>query len=265
MTTTRYVLYALLSAASLFVGMIILLEVGRCIGVRRLAKDPEGARAGFAAIEGAVFGLLGLLLAFVVSGAGGRFDARRQLVVDETNSIATAYLRLDMLPNSAQPGLREIFRRYLDTRIAAYRMLPDIAAAERELAKANNMQLEMWRQAIAAVRADGAAPQAAVVLLPALNAMFDIETTRTMAAQLHPPTILFAILFLLALVCALLAGYGMAGGKSRSWLHVLCFAFAISVTVYVILDIEFPRAGFVHIEAFDQALVDLRASMNVGK
>src|SRR5689334_2104775 len=100
MTTTRYVLYALLSAASLFVGMIILLEVGRCIGVRRLAKDPEGARAGFAAIEGAVFGLLGLLLAFVVSGAGGRFDARRQLVVDETNSIATAYLRLDMLPNS---------------------------------------------------------------------------------------------------------------------------------------------------------------------
>jgi hypothetical protein len=69
------------------------------------------------------------------------------------------------------------------------------------------------------------------------------------------------MLFTLALVSALLSGYGMAGGKSRSWLHILCFAFIVAVTVYVILDIEYPRVGLIRIDDFDQALVELRETM----
>src|SRR6266545_1240391 len=166
-----------------------------------------------------------------------------------------------MLPTVAQPALRENFRRYLDSRIEVYRKLPDIAAAKQELAAANKLQGEIWRQAVAAVRAEGAPPQAPQVLLPALNAMIDITTTRTMATLLHPPLIIFVMIFALALVSALLSGYGMAGNKSRSWLHILCFSLVISVTVYVILDIEYPRMGLIRIEAFDQALVELRETM----
>lgn len=194
-----------------------------------------------------------------------RFDTRRNLIVEETNAIGTAYLRLDMLPTGAQPALRENFRRYLDSRIEVYRKLPDIAAAKQELAAANKLQGEIWRQAVAAVRAEGASPQASVVLLPALNAMIDITTTRTMAMLLHPPQIIFVMLFALALVSALLSGYGVAGNKSRSWLHILCFAFVVAVTVYVILDLEFPRVGLIREGAFDQALVELRETMNETK
>jgi hypothetical protein len=100
-----------------------------------------------------------------------------------------------------------------------------------------------------------------MLLLPALNQMIDITTTRTMALQLHPPLIIFGMLFLVALASALLAGYGMAGGKSRRWLHVIGFALVIGLTVYVILDIEFPRYGLIRVDAFDQALVDLLKSM----
>ena len=128
-----YTLQTALLSLGLFVCMLVLLEVGRRIGVHRLAKDPEGARVGFGAIEGAVLALLGLLLAFTISGAGGRFDARRQLIVEETNAIGTAYLRLDMLPHAVQPALRENFRRYVDTRIEVYRKLPDIVAAKQAL------------------------------------------------------------------------------------------------------------------------------------
>ncbi len=64
-------------AGSLFVGMLVLLEVGRRIGARRLARDPEGARTGVTAVEGALFGLLGLLIAFTFSGAASRLEARR--------------------------------------------------------------------------------------------------------------------------------------------------------------------------------------------
>ena len=93
--------------------MLILLEVGRRIGARRLAEDPMGAAAGVGTVEGAVFALFGLLIAFTFSGAAARFDTRRQLIIEETNAIGTAYLRLDLLPVDAQPGLREKFRRYV--------------------------------------------------------------------------------------------------------------------------------------------------------
>ncbi len=255
-----HALYASLLSLGLLVGMLILLEAGRRMGARGIARSPEGGVGGVGAIVGAVLSLFGLLLAFTVSGAGARFDGRRALVVEETNAIGTAYLRLDMLPTAAQPALREYFRRYVDARLEVYRKLPDMAAARRTLATANALQGEIWRSAIAGVRAEGAPPQAAVVLLPALNALIDITTTRTMAAQMHPPAIIFVMLFALALASSLLAGYGMGSG-SRSWLHMLCFAMVIAATIYVILDLEYPRVGLIRVEAFDQALVDLRETM----
>jgi hypothetical protein len=244
----------------LFLGMLIFLEIGRRIGLRRTAHDSEGARAGVNTIEAAIFALLGLLLAFTFSGASSRFDARRHLIIEETNAIGTAYLRIDMLPAAAQPPLRENFRRYVDARLEVYRRVPDMAAVNEQLAKASALQGDIWRQAVAVVRTEGAPPQAAVLVLPALNAMIDITTTRTMAAQLHPPGVVYFMLFALPLACALLAGYGMVG-KSRSWLHILCFAFVIAVIVYVTTDIEYPRLGFIRVDAFDQALVDLRNNM----
>ena len=246
---------------ALFSGMLALLEIGRRIGLRRMAQDSEGARAGVGAVEGAVFGLLGLLIAFTFSGAASRFDTRRQLIVEETNDIGTAYLRLDLLPVDQQPALREKFRQYVDTRLAVYAKLPDLAAAKEELAKGNRLQGEIWRQAVSASRTQGASPAASMLLLPALNAMIDITTTRTMAAQMHPPAIIIAMLFGLALAGALLAGYAMAAAKSRSWLHMIGFALVTAFVIYVILDMEYPRVGLIRVDAFDQALVEFRQSM----
>lgn len=256
----EYAYFISLYTLGLFVGMLVLMEIGRRLGMRRLAQDPEGSRAGVGTVEAAVLALLGLLLAFTFSGAGARLDMRRNLIVEENNAVGTAYLRLDMLPRGAQPALRENFRRYVDARLDVYRKVPNMAAVKEALARAGDLQQEVWRQAVAAVPTENDLPQAAIVVLPALNTMIDITTTRTMATQMHPPVIVFIMLFALPLASALLAGYGMVG-KSRSWLHVLCFAFVISVTVYVILDIEYPRLGFFRVDDFDQALLDLRESM----
>ena len=246
----------------LFLGMLFFLGIGRRIGIRRMKEDTEAGAEGVGAVDGAVFALLGLLIAFTFSGASSRFDTRRQLIVEETNDIGTAYLRLDLLPAGAQPSLRESFRRYLDTRIEVYRKLPDIAAARESLARANELQPQIWRQAVAASQAKGAPPAAPILLLPALNAMIDITTTRTMATLMHPPLVVFVMLFGLALAASLLAGYGMTGSRARSWFHMLGFALVMTVAVFVILDIEYPRAGLIRVDAFDQALIDLRESMN---
>jgi hypothetical protein len=247
-------------AGGLFVGMLVLLETGRRLGLRRLVQDSDAARAGFGVVEGAIFALMGLLIAFTFSGAASRFDTRRQLVVEETNAIGTAYLRLDLLPASAQAALRESFRQYVEARLDSYRKLPDIVAARKALAQATQLQGRIWNQALAACQE---APQSAtMLLLSALNAMIDITTTRSVATQIHPPLVIFAMLCVLALASSLLAGYSMAGGRPSScWMHMLAFAVIMAVTVYVILDLEYPRLGLIRVDAVDQVLGDLRDSM----
>lgn len=256
-----YTFYTAIITIILFVGMLACLEVGRRVGIRRLADDPDGAQAGTGPIDGAVYALLGLLVAFTFSGAATRFDERRNLIVQETNDIGTAYLRIDLFPAAAQPAMRDLFRRYVETRLEVYRKFPDADAVQEALARSNGLQGEIWSQAVAAGKAD-AAPQAATMLmLPALNAMFDITTTRTMATQMHPPIAIFALLFGLALASAVLAGYGMAGSRTRSWIHLIGYAAVMAVAVNIIIDLEYPRLGLIRVDSFDQALVDLRAGM----
>jgi len=255
------ILLAALVALGLFFGILVFLVVGRRLGERRLADDPEGARSGIGAVEGAIFGLVGLLIAFTFSGAANRFDERRALVVQETNAIGTAYLRVDLPPEGAQPTLRDLFRHYLDARIEAYRRLPDIHAATAKLQESIRLQNEIWNRALAAGKSEGAAPDAVKLLLPALNEMIDITTTRTTAAALHPPMVIYLMLVLLTLAAALMAGYGMAGAKRRSWTHMLAFALVMSLAVYVIVDLEYPRLGLIRVDAFDRTLADLRADM----
>ena len=247
-------------AVSLFLGMVLFLEAGRRLARRERAKDSEKGSTGIASVEGAVFALFGLLLAFTFSGSVDRFDKHRELIAEETNAIGTAYLRLDLLPTNSQPVLRDLFGKYLDARLEVYRKLPDIEMAKAALLTSTHLREEIWTQAVVATRSADAHPDAAKLLLPALNNMIDITTTREMAANLHPPTIVFILLFALGLVCSLSAGYGMAAGP-RSWTHILGFALVIVITVFVILDIEYPRRGMFRADAYDQVLIDLRAAM----
>jgi hypothetical protein len=258
----EYWIPALPFAAALLLGMLICLEIGRRLGIRSLAKYPHGAASGLGLVEGAVFALYGLLVAFTFSDAPTRTDVAKRMIQEEANAIDTVYMRLDLLSVESQEALREQLRRYVDSRLETYRKLPDIKAAEMELSKSAKLQTDIWSQAVAATRLQGVHPDAAKLLLPALNDMFDIAGTRTMASRMHVPLIIFALLFLLALVCSVLAGYGMAGEKERSWLHILAFVIITVITVYVVLEIEYPRTGFIRINAYDQVLVDLRQSMH---
>lgn len=258
MNTIDQIALGVIFAAGLLIGMIVLMEVGRRLGRRRAQRDEENARAGLGAIEGAVFALLGLLIAFTFTGAAVRFDHRRELIAQEVNAIGTAWLRLDVVKDDQRAHLRNLFRQYLDERLEGYRLARDPQRAFAQLALAQATQQRIWDSAIAAVQAQ---PGTAVVLLPALNEMFDIATLRMLATRMHPPMLIFIMLATLALLAALMAGYGMSHGR-RSWTHIVVFALVMAGSVYIIFDMEFPRLGMVTVESFDQALIDLRASMD---
>jgi hypothetical protein len=241
--------------------MLILLETGRHLGIRRRPKESEGERGSLGTIEGAVFALFGLVMAFGFSGAASRFNEKRMLIAEEVNTIETAYLRLHLVPQQAQSELQELFRHYVDSRLETYRRLPNMQAAEEEMARSKKIQEEIWSNAVAATLLPNSHPDAGKLLLPALNNMIDMATTRTMALQLHPPRIVYWLLFSLGLLCSLLAGYRMAIGQQRSWIHILCFSVITIIVVYVILDVEYPRAGLIRLEASDQMLVQVRENM----
>ncbi|HTT18021.1 MAG TPA: hypothetical protein VMG82_03685 [Candidatus Sulfotelmatobacter sp.] len=250
-------------AICMLAGMLLCLEIGRRLGKRSLAKDPHGSMSGTSTLQGAVFSLFGLLVGFTFSGAPARLDDARHLIQKEANAIGTAYLRLDLLPPGSQAAIREKFRNYVDSRVATFRKLPDFTAARAELSRSEKIQADIWKETLAASHLPDHDPDALKLLVPSLNEMFDAASMRTTSRMMHPPMAIFVLLFSLALVCSLLAGHALAGSKQRSWLHIAAFAVVYVISVYVILEIEYPRLGsFSVLETrYDQVLVDVRESM----
>lgn len=229
--------------------MIVLQQLGHGLRLRRQTAAQSSA------IEGAVFALFGLLLAFTFSGAVARYDAHRELVFEERNNIETAYFRLDLLPSQDQPPQRQLFRDYVDSRLHLY----DSGRGEVSSAT-EQLQREIWQKSVASVAAPGANPDAGKLLLPALNTMFDITATREAAFNMHPPEVIFLLLFILSGGSAFLAGYGMTA-TTRSWLYTVAFAFTVTLTIYATLEIEYPSQGLIRLTNTDQVLLQLRDSM----
>jgi hypothetical protein len=250
---------AVVISICLFFGMVVFLEVGFRIG-RYVSRKIESAHEGTSTIQAAVFALLGLLLGFTFANGISHLDQRRLLIIQESNAISTAYLRLDLLPANQQPEMHQLFRQYLDTRLSVYEKLPDVMAAREGLEHAAELQQQIWSHAMAASREDST-QNVARLLLPALNDMIDVTTSRTIALHTHLPPLIFGLSISVALPSGLLAGYDMARRKSRSWFHGLLYAMVISITIFTVLDLDYPRFGLIRLTAADNALTELRDSI----
>lgn len=245
----------------LLVGMFVFSNIGRWIGNRQLQRNQNELDSGTGSSVGAIFALLGLLIAFTFTGAASRFEDRRHLIVEETNNIGTAYLRIDLLAAEDQPALRELFKRYTDLRISNFKDIHKIEQVKENAALTAKLQKEIWQYTIAASQNPKASSDATKLLIPSLNAMIDITTTRTVATRNHPPMVIYYFLIMLSLLSALLIGYDTAANKGQSWLHRTVFAITIIVSLYIIIDLEYPRVGLIRIDADDQILIDTRNSM----
>lgn len=245
----------------LLVILFILLELGRRIGVKHIASDPEGSKIGVSQVEGTIFALLGLLIAFTFYGASQRFDYRRQMIVNETNAIGTAWLRVDLVPSDIQPKMRQLFKQYANARLAVNTKLPDIKAAQEQIEIASNLQYKIWDLAIIA-NSKATNSTMSVVVLPSLNNMFDMATEHNVSLITHPPLIIFLTLVLLLCSSAFFLGYSMAGAKRTNWLHGLGYVFIMVMILFVIIDFEFPRIGIIKLQKYDKPMIELIQHIN---
>lgn len=249
-----------LLAIILMLAIVACLELGRRLGLAH-QKNNHSTIAGTSTVEGAVFALFGLLIAFTFSGAASRFEHRRDLVVQEANAIGTAYLRLDLLDKGSQEKLKPLFHEYVESRIRSYQALKEGKNAFNVgLAESSHLQSNIWKLASEGAAAANS-PAVMTLVLPPINDMIDITSTRVAAMRTHPPEIIYILLVVFSLVSSLIAGYSMAVDKKRQVLHMLLFAFAIAGTIYVILDLEYPRQGFIRVDSIDTHLKELLSSM----
>ncbi|WP_448577644.1 bestrophin-like domain [Thermaurantiacus sp.] len=233
-----------------FLSVLLLFQLGRWLG-RRVAGE---AGEGLGLMDGAIFGLLGLLMAFTFSGAASRFEERRMQIVEEANAIGTARLRLDLLEPAARDEARALFDRYVESRLETYRRLPDLGQVRRQHEETQRIQEEIWRLAVEAGRQPGALPAINISLLPALNAMFDMASSRIAVAVMHTPPIVYLVLWTAAMLASLIAGHATAGVKRAHGLHLLAFGIMMAVALFVSVDFDYPRAGLIRETGFDSLL-----------
>lgn len=255
-----YKVLAIVSIVLIFAALVGCVALGTRAGRRRAAIHGASAHAGLGAVEGAVFGLLGLLLAFTFSAAAGRFDARREMIVKEAEAIDAAYRRIDLLPEDARLGLRALFGKYLDARLAYYAGIPEFQDPMAGLERIEGIENEIWTRAVSACKASGGL-EAKLLVLPAINEMYAIAAKRLMALRMHTPGLVFAVLLALSLICAMIGGYALSGGKGHRWMHLIGFAVTLAITLYLIIDFEYPRIGLIRADSFDRILIELRRSM----
>lgn len=244
-------------ALVVLVGTLIALDIGFRWGRRDAARGIAAAHEGISAVEASSFALLGLLLGFSFAGATTRLEEKRTLLVNEANAMSTAYQRVDLLPAASQPAIREQFVALLAARLRVYDDRDDEARAQADYQAVTDAQQRIWTLAVAAI--NPSRPDLTIPVLAPINEMMDITTSSWVSFHSHLPTFIVLLLLVTAILSGLLAGYAMAKRARRSWFHVSAYAVLLSLTIYAVLDLDYPRVGVIRIDAAHQALVDLRA------
>lgn len=247
-------------AAVLFVSTALAVEIGYRLGARMAYQTEEAMRAHVRTIQGAILGILAIVLGFTLSLALQRYDSRCEAVVAEANAIGTAYLRAQLLPAGVKENALGGLRAYVDLRVEAGRAtLADHGArqaGERDTAAA---QAALWDIARRAVAFDPA-PVTSGLFVQAVNDAIDSASRREAALDRHVPQAVLILLYACLLLAGGIVGYTTGIEGHRPSLAGYLLAALIVVLVFITLDLDRPRRGFVHVS--QKPLLDLQAQVH---
>lgn len=237
--------FLLLLAASLLGGLLR----------HRLERQTEEESQSDGYLLSANLALLGLLIAFTFSLAVSRYDSRRGAVIQEANTISTAWLRAGLIDGPEGQALRDAIRNYTDIRLR----LPeadDRRQVERETAAA---QALIWQRLRAAL--PHALPPVGVTIITATTEMFDAAATRKAERQARIPGRVLDVLSLYAIMSAGIVGYVLGRKGDRRHLVVSSILFLLlTMAMTLILDLDRPFSGSIRVSV--QPIIDTRAGFD---
>jgi hypothetical protein len=236
------------------------LEIAFRLGRRHTQLSDDMSRSHINALQAALLGLLALLLGFNFAMAASRFDTRKTLIQEEVNAIRTAYLRAQLLPEGPKEKVSDLLKRYVGARIEFMRAGVDPTQVEKTNTATEDIEAQLWDLA-GTSSTQGQASPARVLVIQALNEMFNANEKRHAALDNHVPEIVISLLIAVALGALgfIAYGYGLTG--HRRHVSTALFALLIATVFTIIIDMDQPRSGLIRVS--EESMVRLNESMRL--
>jgi hypothetical protein len=250
-----------LSSPALALGLLVLIAgaavVGLFLGRSRRAHH-QGLKESSGVLQGALLGFMGLILAFGLSLALGRYEARRAAVVDDANTIGTTYLRAQTLAEPVRSRSMSLLVEYTDAELRLTDEVPGSDAAQRTIADGTALQDRLWALAAQAVT-EAPTATAPRLYVESLNEMIDQQTVRVAGLNNRVPTEVLLLEVIGSAIAMFLLGLHV-GLLGRSLAPLLLAACLVTMLLFATFDLDRPTRGFIEIP--DTPLAALRAYMD---
>lgn len=239
------------------VSIVVLLaasEAGRFIGMRASGRGGDDVST----LEGAILGLLALMIGFTFAMTLSRFEARRDAVLAEANAIGTTALRARLLPSPHNIEINKLLREYVKVRLDITQRVASAAELKAAIVRSSEIHEALWQQTkLVAAKNNGMVPTG--LFIQTLNEMIDDHGERLEALRNRVPNIVLVALYGVAIVACALAGYGNGLETHRVRLPVYTTALLIAAVILLIQDLDRPTTGF--IKTSQQPMIDTAASI----
>lgn len=252
----RLLLYQWIVFVVLLIVLVGLSELAWRMGLRCSGKKSEADKQS-GPVKSAVLALLGLLLGFSFALAAARHDARRELVVQEANSIGTTARRAQLLPEPHAAKVADLLRNYISFRIQAHRegQYSDRFIEARE--RSAELQDRIWAETVAAA-AQQPSP-VTVSFITSLNETIDLEGKRVAAKRNHVPGIVWLLLLCVAGCGLWLVSYPAGISARPSIAERFVFPTLLAIVIAIITDIDTPRGGLIAVD--ERPLLELKEKL----
>lgn len=229
--------------------------IGYSIGKKNHTKKPANHLSSISALLAGLMALLGILLAFSFSMSSSRFDQRKQLIIDESLNIGTAYFRLGLLSDtSLTREVRNILKKYLDHRIKYYESGASEKLMNKQMKSAENLQVLVWMKT---AEIGKTSPNINTSLISqSLNSMIDITGSISGSMRNHVPQLILLMLIAVSAFTIFTMGYSHGLALDYNIWFSLGINLIICSILLLIIDMDTPFIGPIKVDIY--SLIDLK-------
>jgi hypothetical protein len=230
-------------AGMFFIPLFVVLTpiiLGQRYGIWRIKKIENLQPGSVGSVVGAAFGLLAFMLAFTFQIAAGRYDARKELLLEEVTNIRTTWLRAGVVPEPFRSDIRKLLVEYVDLRI-------DVANDRSKLSSAMSRSQQIlgkfWESVEILAERDRSSEMYSLYA-SSVNDLVDNYNQRiTMTLEYRIPSAILGVLFIITFLSMLVLGYQFGISGKGSFRINLLLAIVFAMVMFLILALDRPETG----------------------
>jgi hypothetical protein len=220
--------------------VLIPILLGQRYGIWRVKKSPDLQNASVGSVVGAAFGLLAFMLAFTFQIAAGRYEARKELLLDEVTNIRTTWLRAGVIPEPFRSETRKLLLEYVDLRID---LISDPSRLSSLMARSQQILDKFW-ESVEILATQDSSSEMYALFTSSINDLVDNYNQRiTMALEYRIPNAVLWVLFIIAFLSMLALGYQFGISGKGSFRINLLLAVVFAMVMFLILALDRPETG----------------------